>query len=244
MSGYVLIIDNQNSVEPVVELALDDTGLSVFRVGDAPSAKRRIVQDAPLLIICSLTINGDHEFGFRFCQELSGHGSFSQIPVMLLCERIDGSVVERATTSGARGMIPWPADSDALRLRLAPVLPQLAEQKAREREVRSEQPNSSVPGTPRAASAEVIQPDPPAEPALAGDTESKFRLAQQLLAKVLHSLKTSNLLEVIEEDEVPSVLMEMTKKVIGEYRPAGSEVEKSGSPAKSTSIDDVFRKKQ
>lgn len=248
MSSYILVIDNQNSVEPVVELALEDSGLALVRVGDGQAAKRRIVQDVPALIICNGALAGDADFGFRFCQELSGHGSFSQIPVMLLCERIDGAAIERATASGARGMIPWPIDADALRMRLAPALPQLRDQKntARSSSGRSEQGESiakdSAVDSKKAnrPSERLTRPEP--EPQLP-DSDSKFKLAQQLLAKVLHSLKTSNLLEVIEDDEVPSALLEITKKVIAEYQANGSNKGPT-SGAKDPSIDDVLTKKR
>ena len=247
MSSDILVIDNQNSVEPVVELALEDSGLALVRVNDGPAAKRRIVQDVPALIICNGALSGDADFGFRFCQELSGHGSFSQIPVMLLCERIDGAAIERATASGARGMIPWPIEAEALRMRLAPALPQLRNSAERSNSARSSTGRSD-PTTKDSAveskkasrpSERLTRPEP--EPQLP-DSDSKFKLAQQLLAKVLHSLKTSNLLEVIEDDEVPSALLEITKKVIAEYQTNGGKGPAPG--AKDPSIDDVLIKKR
>lgn len=236
MNGYVLIIDDQNSAEPVVELALEGSSLSLVRVPDGPAAKRKIVQSVPEMILCNAGLSGDAEFGFRFCRELSSHGSFSQIPVMLLCERIEGSMIDQASASGARGMIPWPIDARALRMRLAPALPQLKgapPQPAPAKEEEKPEPKKERAAAPEAAVA---------EPALGGDAEAKFKLAQQLLAKVLHNLKTSNLLEVIEEDELPAVLLEITRKVAGEARPAEASAEKAA--AKSPSIDDVLSKKR
>lgn len=43
--------------------------------------------------------------------------------------------------------------------------------------------------------------------------EDKLKRAQQILASVLHNLKTSDLLQVVELEDIPGIVMQMTRKV-------------------------------
>lgn len=70
----------------------------------------------------------------------------------------------------------------------------------------------------------------------ASTKDEHFQFAQKLLAQVLHNLKTSNLLEVAEREDVPRIVAEMARKVCDAAirRPANRE---------SVDLESIFKKK-
>lgn len=81
----------------------------------------------------------------------------------------------------------------------------------------------------------------------------KLLYAQQLLAKVLHNLRTSALLDVADMEDVPRIVLQMTRTVCGireesKIEPGRSKEEQARAEIKSDAaisidLDSLFRKK-
>ena len=223
MPEYVLVIDESSAVVPVIELAVSEAGINVARADNPQAARRRIMIEAPRLILIHSQIGEDEEAGLKFCKGLKEHPTFAAIPVFILSKKVDDQLVATALQAGAKAMIPWPLEEEALRTRLVPVLPELT--------ARSRQPQPSQrPAATKQRSAEAsheIEFDGDDEtepesgkvgessksPTLSGEAAEKFKLAQQLMAQALHTLKTSNLLEVVDKEDLPGVILEITRNI-------------------------------
>lgn len=198
LGPHILVIDAQSETSRALEEALEASALRVVTVSDIVSAKRRLVQERPVLIVCAASLGGDTDAAFRFCEELHAHETYRDIPVLLVSEGLTDEAIRRAGASGAKGMMPKPLQPTALRHRLQNLLPK-----------------EIVVPPPAAAESKPRPAPPPLEPQVEAEAERNFQLAQSLLAKVLHNLKTSDLLKIAEEDDVPRVVFEITRSVCG-----------------------------
>lgn len=219
VTNNILVVDGDRETARIVEEATSGSSVKVVPMADAALTKRRLLQERPLLVFCAVKLANDHEAGFRFCEELRAHDAYRDIPVFLFSEELSDEAIRRASTCGARGLMPKPLQASTLRVRLQPYLPK----------------NPSTP----AMQQKPERPESP--PVLFVDDElsKKFHLAQTLLAKVLHNLKTSDLLKVAEEEDVPRVVFEITRSVCGIR--GGTT---SGTEAETTiDLDKVFGRK-
>jgi len=214
MDPVVFLIDDLGRVEAILEKAFTGTSLKLQVFNDTASAKRRLLEEHPQLIISLATFQNTPDGGFRLASELSAHDVLSAIPLVLVSEQLSEDVIRQASDSGAKALIPWPVTIESLKNRLKPFLESL-------------NPKHETPPLPQAASAVSSQP-PKESPALASASphDEKIHVAQQLLAKVLHNLKTSALLEVIDLEDVPRVVMEITRAVTGAQVPEQKSAEK------------------
>jgi DNA-binding response OmpR family regulator len=219
----VFVIDGEENILRPVEEATSDVELSVLGFAELVTAKRRLLQETPALIICNVTVEGDEEAGFRLCEELQGHSLYKGIPVLLVAEHLTDEAIRQASASGARGLMPAPLQVSSLRARIAAIVP-----------LRPRPPKPDEESVP-------TKEDIPAEESASedGDMERNFHVAQNLLAKVLHNLKTSDLLKIAEEEDVPRVVFEITRSVCG-IRGASAET-KSGDT--SVDLDKAFGRK-
>ena len=217
MDGFVLLIDDLGRVEAVLERALGGTGLKVESFTDPGPAKRRLIESAPLLIVSRADFQNHPEGGFRLAAEVSSHEQLASIPFVIIADQLSEDVIRRAAESGAKSLIPWPVTVDSLKNRLRPYLgeslPVVEEKK---------EPEFPSPG----GGTSALRQEKAAELAPSGGAEQKIHMAQQLLAKVLHNLKTSALLEVVDLEDVPRVVMEITRSVCGSKVPEQKAVEK------------------
>jgi len=197
MSGYVLVVDDLGRVESSLAKVLAGTSLSIESFTSPLDAKRRLIVSEPRLIVSLTSFQNFGDGGFRLAEEISAHTELANIPVMLVAEHLTEDVIAHASRSGARSLMPWPVSIDSFKNRLKPFL---ADELA---------PKAAVSPTEETAigpEAGTIEPTKPVE---------KIQLAQQLLAKVLHNLKTSALLEVVDAEDVPRVVFEITRAVCG-----------------------------
>ena len=85
--------------------------------------------------------------------------------------------------------------------------------------VRSVPVQQAAPAKPAAAAARPAAQSPNAQMAAAmmadgsASIDDKVKRAQQILAAVLHNLKTSDLLHVVDLEDVPRVVLQMTRQV-------------------------------
>lgn len=244
MTGYILLLEDRGGIEPVLSRALEHSLLSLVSCPSITAGKRKLIESQPVLILCAAAFANDSEAGFKLATELSNHESLSTIPLVLVSDQLSEDVIRRASAAGARSLIPWPLSADALQVRLRPLLgdqlgqPTPSAVRNETKPVAEELPTADVPIVPLA----------PSEDAHA----AKFQLAQRLLAKVLHNLKTSALLDVVDLEDVPGVVVEITRSVClasgatsdsKQLREAPSAAQKTPSGSSTIDFDAIFRRK-
>ncbi len=249
MTGYVLLIDEKGLIEPVLARVFEHSLLTIVSLPSVTAAKRKLIEERAALVISVAAFASDPEGGYRLARELSGHETLSTIPLVLVSNELTEEVIRKATDVGARALIPWPVSVESLQARLKPLLGDLLALPQPETAPPLRKPETTASEPP----ARTSTPVGAAPPASTGEAASeKFQLAQQLLAKVLHNLKTSALLDVVDLEDVPEVVVEITRSVCG--APAGDRAavrQPSAPPAESASatrsegvdLDSIFRKK-
>ncbi len=229
-TSFFIVIDPAGEVSQVVERAA--AGIAVVSVSSVAAAKRKLIEAAPLLLISRATFSDDPDGGYRLGRELQSHAALSGIPLLLVESDIDEASLRKATECGAKALIPWPVSAESLQVRLSSLLPSIKFAEVKAEAARSEPPK--VADAPAAKSSEQPSPGQGAVAARPVVQSEKLQLAQQLLARVLHSLRTSDLLEVADLEDVPAIVFQMTRTVCGmkdEARPgAGSQ---RGAPSGS-----------
>ena len=193
MSGFLLVVDDQDRVQPIVEAAIGKARASVVGVKDYVQAKRRMVQGVPDLVLGMVSTGGNPKSGLAFCKEMQEHARFREVPVILITNNLTEDVIRGASESGAKGLLSWPVSVSILKNRIVALVPELDKTAA--------VPSKSVTAPRAMAKTQAAAADP------------KLQLAQHLLAKVLHNLKTSALLDIVELEEVPRVVAEITRSV-------------------------------
>ena len=216
MENLVLLVEDQNRIEPVLQKLFKGSSVRLVTHSDLLSAKRSLLQETPQLVIAVVALQKDTMAGFRFARELSGHEQFSQIPLVLIADELSEDVIREATTVGAKALIPWPVGVESLRNRFKAYLPGLAGEAEKIAPAQISAPTR----------AEKIKHEAPA----ASSSAEKIHLAQQLLAKVLHNLKTSDLLEVVDLEDVPRVVSEITRSLCGVQTKKEAPVDSNAAP--------------
>lgn len=275
MSAFILVIDDTTEIAPVVEAAVQGRFSNVVSVLDLGSAKRKLIASEPVLIICRVLLGSDEEAGYRFARELQGHPDLSRVPLILVANEVTEAVIRAATEVGAKTLVPWPVSPESLGYRIFPLIGEHAgapDGAAKSAAKSSAEPAPTPPpraaATPpataspaqRAQSVPTPQPVTPTAGVAAGapltpPQSEKLNYAQQLLAKVLHNLRTSALLDVADMDDVPRIVMEMTRTVCGikddrrPGEPAAGKGEKARAEVKSDpsiqiDLDTVFGSKK
>lgn len=196
MSSRILVVDDALGIEETVKSVTADSDIRVTGVSDLASARLRLIQARPNLVLCRLKFPQDAEGGLRFCKDLLSHATLSALPVILVEEEITDELIQRASACGAKGLVGWPISEEALRHRLMSLFPELERKPINKAD-------SATPQVPLEASSEQ------------NDFAVKLQYAQSLLAKVLHNLKTSDLLAVVEREDVPRVVYEITRSICG-----------------------------
>ena len=253
MAGIVLVIDDKDRLSEVVQEALDGLDAKLELVTAIPAAKRFVVSKQPGVVISNVLLGENEVAGFDFCREMRDHTLFADLPVILVGESLTEEVIRDATESGAPGLVGWPVAASTLRKRLVHFLEeQQTSSGSFEVEVEVSLPTQTA--KPAAAPPKPAAPAMPAAPvAEAGSDvgqettiDDKIKEAQRLLAMVLHNLKTSNLLEVIELEDVAGIVLQMTRSIC---EADGAAAAKSTGSIKAESpkgadvdlnLDDVF----
>lgn len=204
MKGIVLVIDDRERLGPVVQQALEGLKADLHIVDKVLAAKQFLVQTRPGVVISNVLLGENANAGFDFCREMRDHAAFASLPVILVGETLGEDVIRQATESGAHGLVGWPVAPETLRKRLTNFLDEGTQHQA----IAADGSTSAAP---------PVQPPTPEMPVGQEATvDDKLKRAQYLLAMVLHSLKTSNLLEVVEMEDVPGIVMQMARTVCGE----------------------------
>lgn len=204
---FFIVIDGADEIGPVVERAVASAGVSVVRAASVAAAKRKLVEAAPLMLISRASFAEDLDGGYRLGRELQSHASLSTIPLVLVDADLNDESLRKATECGAKALIPWPVSAESLAIRLAALVPGV-----KFGEVLAAPVKPVEPPQPAASAVTAGQAAVAARPVVQSE---KLQLAQQLLARVLHSLRTSDLLEVADLEDVPAIVFQMTRTVCG-----------------------------
>ena len=199
MNEYILVIDAKDEIKALVDDALSGVNAKVLVSKDVNSAKRKLVQAVPCIILSVVNIDGDSKAGINLCHQLREHSEFSKIPLVLFSDSINDEILQQARVEGAKAVVPFSVLSTELRKFLNSLLPNIVPKPAEVKQV-NKSTQSQITSGSNVADLE---------------TQEKIEIAQRLMAKVLHNLKTSDLLQVVDKDEVAQVVYEMTRSVCG-----------------------------
>ena len=228
MTVSILVIDDTTQIREALVGVLSGLDVKLRKVDDFASAKRKLIQSAPDLIVSALTIGQDTAGGYQFCKDLQGHSELCKIPVLLIGEnQPSADEVKEAQNFGAKDLLPWPISRSSLRDTIRPLLSQLDWGVEIEDEISVEAPKPPPAAKPAAAAGSaplakaarpanvVVTGGPPGMESEFDEETQKLKFAQRLLAQVLHNLKSSNLLGVAELEDVPRILCGITRTVCG-----------------------------
>ncbi len=193
----ILIIEGEQGLRAAIDAALSGLDYEVTEVDSIDGARRSLMQGLPDLVCSRVSVSGDEAAGFEFCGDLQSHPELSQVPVVLIGDELNEEQLSKASENGATGFLSWPVSEVILRNRVRAIIPDLKE----------------ASGKPKASPAKAKPASAPA--GASPEVDEKFQLVQDLLAQLLHNLKTSALLDVVETEDVPQVVYEMCRKVCG-----------------------------
>ena len=226
---YLLTIASSSGLDDALRELAAESALEVAAVSTIAEAKRLLIRNLPKFILCSIEVSGDEQAGVSFCKQLQDHPQLGAIPVILFSARANQDILHGAAVSGARGFIRIPVDVTMLRQHLSGLLAVPSAVSVESKSSPSPAKGSSGAGgvrvpqpSPSAAKRDVSAPaSAPPQPnvlaQLSGDEElqKKLDVAHGLIEKVLVNLRSSQLLQVVDLEDVPKVVAEITRSVCG-----------------------------
>lgn len=238
MDQIVLGVVVSDAVKGELSEVAEALGLSLHVVSSVPEAKMTMLKIPPTVIVTELDVPSASSQVLRFCREMRGHASFSNIPLLLVVRDNSATVVKMCQDSGAQTVMPWPSTAGEMFNRIemlvsddmsASIASSYEDPLQDEQRLSLGQKSSAVVNKKSASEATF---------------EEKMAVAQRLLAMALHNLKTTNLLEVASIDDVPRIVSEITRAVCGqEDSPSKTDkvaVDVVGEENFSKQLDAVF----
>src|SRR4051812_17088712 len=110
MAGYILVVDDDESMRELLRLHLGSAGYDVQVAEDAIAAGYLVLKPPPELIISD--INMPHMDGFEFIEALKADKTLPPIPVIFLTSFEEGD--QRGKALGAVGYVTKPVLADKL----------------------------------------------------------------------------------------------------------------------------------
>jgi signal transduction histidine kinase len=129
----ILVIDDEEWLREMVQLALTQRGFDVLLSGDGSSGVELAGRDLPDLIICDVNMEGMD--GYQTLSALRGVAATASIPVILMTGMADQAGMRQGMELGADDYLPKPFSIDALyaavdsRLKKTELIQQQAEEK-------------------------------------------------------------------------------------------------------------------
>jgi response regulator RpfG family c-di-GMP phosphodiesterase len=184
--NLIVIIDPEVKLLGAVNRVLANYDVRYLHFEDILPARRKIISDPPALIISKVNFPTGDSAGTNFCKELTSHPTLQKVPVLLVTELpVTGELSEEQLRSAHE------AGAKGLIKQIIP----------------DDQLLHRILGLlPTLKNTETtnIENNP---------NQDKLNYVQQLLAKVLHNLKTSDLMTIAEYEDVPRIVLEMTRSV-------------------------------
>jgi Response regulator containing CheY-like receiver, AAA-type ATPase, and DNA-binding domains len=110
MSHRILVVDDDEGIVEVVQMALEGEGYEVSTGTDSKSLHQQLAKQRPSLILLDVLLSGDD--GRDICQSLKLNEATKCIPVVMLSAHADAGKV--AAEGGADDFLEKPFDVDAL----------------------------------------------------------------------------------------------------------------------------------
>lgn len=110
MAGYILVVDDDESMRDLLRIHLTSAGYEVQVAEDAIAAGYLVLKSPPDLIISD--IHMPHMDGFEFIEALKSDKTLPAIPVIFLTSFEEGD--QRGKSLGAVGYVTKPVLADTL----------------------------------------------------------------------------------------------------------------------------------
>ena len=209
--SHILVISQSEYLRSISTRAFVNGQYPVKIVESINLAKSSMLTEMPAVILCDTSLEGDEFGGNNFCKQIQNHSALSVIPVALFLENFNEEVLESAKETGAKMLFQAPVELEHLSThvnalitgKLGSLEPSSSKSDSVVNEVESGGPIL------HGFSGELAEQIPDLEESFVG----KLEIAKELLAKVLHNLKTSHLLQVVEKEDVPRIVLEITRSV-------------------------------
>ena len=108
----VLLVDDGPNLEPILREALGRRRIAILTVRSGAEAVERIERDPPHLVVCDIYMP-DLD-GYQICERVRAHPRRRDLPVLLMADVVDRSVLARAARVGANGVVRKPCLPDEL----------------------------------------------------------------------------------------------------------------------------------
>ncbi len=115
LQAKLLLIDDDESIRWVLEMALKEAGYQLIVLPDTRLADEKIASEKPDVIICDIRMPG--EDGLSFTHRIKQ--SYPQLPVILMTAHADLDTAVSAYDRGAFEYLPKPFDIDEVLLQVA-----------------------------------------------------------------------------------------------------------------------------
>ena len=84
---HILVVEDESSIREMLRFALQREGFNVAEAGDVQSARVKIADQRPDMMLLDWMLPGVS--GIEFARELKSHANFRDIPVIMLTARAE-----------------------------------------------------------------------------------------------------------------------------------------------------------
>ncbi|MGQ9681663.1 MAG: response regulator transcription factor [Anaerolineae bacterium] len=113
----ILVIDDEQALVEVIREALSEEGMEVISANNADEGLRLFFQHQPHLVVLDIMLPGSD--GWEVCRRIR---QVSNLPILMLTARTDGSDLVRGLNMGADDYVTKPFSLDILRARIQALL--------------------------------------------------------------------------------------------------------------------------
>lgn len=117
---HILVVEDESSIREMLRFALQREGFNVAEAGDVQSARIKIADQRPDMMLLDWMLPGVS--GIEFARELKSHASFRDIPVIMLTARAEEEDKVRGLNLGCDDYVSKPFSFPELIARIQAVL--------------------------------------------------------------------------------------------------------------------------
>ncbi len=200
MDRYILLLTNSSILKTRVEDVLANFDIKLLYASSIAMSKIQLIEAIPSLIISSMGLDEDEKGGVRLFNALKEHSTFSAIPFLLISDESQDNLRQVAEYNGINFILNSSFTDEEFLSNIKKILPDISLLKGKIKESGS---NVNLKENNSSKNEKGLE------------FEDKLKVVQLLLAKVLHNLKTSDLLQIVEREDIPKIVYEMTRSVCG-----------------------------
>lgn len=117
---HILVVEDESSIREMLRFALQREGFNVAEAGDVQSARVKIADQRPDMMLLDWMLPGVS--GIEFARELKSHANFRDIPVIMLTARAEEEDKVRGLNLGCDDYVSKPFSFPELIARIQAVL--------------------------------------------------------------------------------------------------------------------------